>query len=258
MVNGRGVISLCPEPAFYGSLCLFFMCFSLLSYSKKQNLIIIPLLLFQIFALSQSATASAVLVLTSVIFTVIQILKFRLSYILYAGLFLAIAIPFYNTQMDNLEESRIGKITADFIEDPLMITKIDESIGVRFSGAVAPYLAAKHRYFLPMGMGNYKSFLKELYNQGLYRKFLNPYTMNEQDRLTGSINLILFQLGFVGLMFPIAIYLSYSNRLNEDKYLFSMLLLICLLFTQLQLMHSMIGFLLGFVIYKTRAEKAIA
>ena len=47
LLAGRGVVSLCPEPAFYGSLCLFFIVFSLISFTRKQNLILIPLLLIQ-------------------------------------------------------------------------------------------------------------------------------------------------------------------------------------------------------------------
>jgi len=252
MVHGRGVIALCPEPAFYGSLCLFFVIFSLLNYSKKQNYLIIPFLLFQLAFLSRSATAVAILGLSITIFTLIQICRLKVLYILSSCLILAIAIPFYQSQLQKLEETRIGQITADFIEDPLMVTQIDDSVGIRFAGAVSPFLALRYNNFMPMGIGHYREFLKKLYVSGKHRRFLNPTIVNGKERLGGSMNAVLFQLGIVGIILPLAIFLAFYGRLHEDKYLFSLILFSCLLFTQLQLMLSMIGFTIGYVLHKTR------
>lgn len=256
-LHGRGVISLTPEPAFYGSLFLFFLSFSVIQFSKRQNLFLVPLILFQLLAFSQSATALAILSISLVAFTIVQICRLKIVYILYASLLMAILIPLYNTQIEKLEETRMGSIAADFIQDPLKIAKVDASVGVRFSGAVAPYLAAKHHYMKPMGLGYYKSFLRNLYTQGKYRSFLNAEIVNEQDKLGGGINVALFQLGIVGIIFPIAILLIYWRRLREDNYLYSMILMCCLLFTQIQMIQAMIGFTFGFVLYKTRAEKKL-
>ncbi len=255
MLGGRGVISLCPEPAFYGSICLFFMIFSFLNFSKKENYILIPLLLAQQFLLGMSATAAAIFFLAFILFTAIQILKLRVRYITYTTLLLLIVVPYVKNTLAKLEETRIGKIANDFIEDPLMITHLDLSVGVRYVGAVAPFLSLQHEHFLPMGIGNYKSFLKKLYREGHHRSFLNADIANEEERLGGSLNVVLFQLGFLGLLFPIAIVLAFRRLMHRDAILFSVLLFFCLLFTQLQLMHSMIGFLIGFAIYKSNEKK---
>lgn len=254
-LHGRGVISLTPEPAFYGSLCLFFLSFSLINFSKKENLLLVPLILIQLLVFSQSATGLAIFSISLVAFTIIQICRLKIGYILYASLLLTILIPVYNSQIEKLEETRMGKIVADFVQDPLKICKVDASVGVRFSGAVTPYLAAKHHYMMPMGLGYYKEFLRNLYTQGKYRSFLNKEIVHEQDKLGGGINTALFQLGFAGILLPIAIFLIYWRRLQQDNYLYSMVLMCCLLFTQIQMIHAMIGFTFGYVLYKTRTEK---
>lgn len=258
MINGRGVVSLTPEPAFYGSICLFFMIFSVLNYSKKQNYIAIPLLLAQMIILSKSATSVAILSLSLIIFTVIQILRLRVKYIAYTAVILAILIPTFNSQLNELESTRAGKLAADFLRDPIQVTQVDLSVGVRLTGAVVPFLNAKYNNFRPMGLGHYKQFLSDLYVSGKCRKFLNPDIINEKDRVGGSMNMVLYQLGFLGLLFPVAIFLAFKARLRESKYLISCILFCCILFTQLQLMHSFIGFLLGFVMYKSRTDSAPA
>jgi len=256
LINGRGVVSLTTEPAFYGSVCLFFLIFSLLNYSKKANLIVIPLLLVQLTLLSKSATAIAILALSLLIFSTIQILKFNIKYVASAAVILAIAIPTFNAQLNKMESTRVGKLAAEFIRDPIKLTQLDESVGVRFAGATVPILNARYNGFRPMGLGHYKQFLSELYVSGKCRDFLNPLIINEKERLGGSMNLVLYQLGFLGLLFPIAVFLSFKGRLRESKYLFCCVLFCSILFTQLQLMQAFIGFLLGFVMYKSGTESS--
>jgi len=257
LLHGRGVVSLTTEPAFYGSTCLFFMAFSVLSYSKKQNLLVFPLLLAQMFFLSKSATALAIFFLALIVFVVIQLLRFRLNYLIVASISLLVMGPMINRQLESFGESRMGKLVSDFKENPELITQLDESVGVRLTGAIAPFLLAKERNMIPMGLGHYKPFLQDLYRSGKYRGLLNPTIVNDKDKLGGSLNMVLFQLGFIGLLMPLAMFLCFWRRLGDDAFLFSLVLFFCMLFTQLQLMHSMIGFLLGFVLYRSKDERTI-
>lgn len=256
LIHGRGVVSLCPEPAFYGSITLFFLAFSLLHFNREQNLIIAPLLVGQLLFLSMSATGVAILLLSLIVFAAVQILKLRLSYIIYAAIFFSISIPIYKAQIEELESTRMGKLAADFIKDPVAVTQLDDSVGIRFAGAVAPFLSAKHKRLTPMGIGNYKNFLSDLYSKGEHRNFLNPVIINQKEKLGGSLNMVLFQLGYFGILFPLAIYLTFRPKLSKQKYLFTCILFCCLLCTQLQLMHSFIGFFMGYVMYKTRVENS--
>ena len=60
LINGRGVVSLTSEPAFYGIMCLFFMVYSLLVYTRRQNWIAIPVLLIQLVGIAKSSTGLAI------------------------------------------------------------------------------------------------------------------------------------------------------------------------------------------------------
>ena len=250
MIGGRGVVSLCPEPAFYGTMCIFLMVFSLLNYSQRENMVTVPVLLFQLLFLSKSLTAVIILLLAVALFLVTQIFRFRMKYILITAMIVVIGI-FAGNHLIPDSDTRIGQLTESFIDDPLLITKVDASVGVRFTGAIAPYLSIKHNSFLPMGIGHYRSFLQRIYRKEEGRRFLTPVIVNEKETLGGGANMILYQLGFLGLLFPFAVYLAFKDAIAMSSLCkLSFLLFICILFTQIQLMHSMIGFIMAFAINK--------
>ena len=249
LFGGRGVLSLCPEPSFYGSMSIFFIIFSLLAYTKKQNLFVIPFQLVQILLLSKSSTAIAILGFALIIFSVIQIIKLRIRYIIVASLALAIAIPVVTQQLEKLEESRMGKVAQHFIDDPLKITQVDGSVGIRFAGTVAPFINMRYNNFMPMGLGRFEIFQADLYGKGRCRSFLNRAIIHHETRISGGINMALFQLGFLGLFLPIGIFLAFKKSMGTDTGLFAYILFTTILFTQIQMMHAMIGLIIGFAIF---------
>lgn len=254
LVGGRGAISLTPEPAFYGTICLFFMAFSLLTYNKKQNQIAIGILMLQILLFARSSTAMMILTIALFLFTIIQILRFKLKYVTITAVVLVITVPIVNRYLDELDETRMGQITTELITNPLLITQLDGSVGTRLTGAVSPFFAFKHNKLLPMGIGNYKYFLKDIYTRGYYRSFLTSEIINQKDRLGGSMNMVLFQLGILGLLMPLAIFLAFRRRLKESSVLFVFILFCTILFTQIQMMHSMIGFIIATALFTTRIK----
>ncbi len=255
MLGGRGVVSLCPEPAFYGSLCLFFCVFSLVQYPLKYNLVSLPILIFQLIFFSQSATSILVLIIAAMIFMALQIGRLRLKYVLAAGLILLSANVVYQKMEDSLANNRASVLITEIRKNPLLLAQLDVSAGVRITSSISPFLAAKHNAFLPMGMGNYKSFISKLYRSGEYPKLLSKYIVYEIGRLGGGINMVLFHLGFLGLLFPIAIYLSFKELFYKNKVLFGFIIFVVLLFTQIQLMQSMIGLILATVLYISRNKR---
>ena len=252
MLGGRGVVSLCPEPAFYGSLCLFFMVFSLIMYSPKQNILTIGLLAVQLILFAQSATSILVFLVACCVFLFIQLLKFRLNYILYTSVIVIMCIFSWARWQDELSQSRAGILIQEIAENPLLLAQADVSAGVRITSTVSPFLAVKHYWGLPMGWGTYKAFVRELNQSGDYPKLLNPYIVNEIGRLGGGINMILFHLGILGILFPLAIWLAFKKILTRRAVLFAFVLFILVLFTQIQLMQSMIGFIIASAIYLSR------
>lgn len=244
--GGRGVVSLCPEPAFYGSMCIFLMAFSLICFNKKQNYVTIPVLLFQILFLAQSATALAILGFSVLVFSIIQLLRLKFKYVMSMSMLILLLIPVYSNVSSKLDETRAGQIYNEFIEDPYLITRFDSSVGIRFTGSVAPFLALRYNHLLPSGIGHYKEFLSGLYESGKYRHFLTWYNIQEKDTLGGSVNMVIYQLGLIGLLLPVAIFLFFKRSMYKSSPgILAFLLFMCVLFTQIQLMHSMIGFIMA-------------
>lgn len=251
LFGGRGVVSLCPEPAFYGSMCLFLMVFSLLCYSARHNWLTIPLLLFQLVFLSRSSTAIVILLAALVFFLVFQMLTFKFRIIVNTLIVILLLIPIGGFVSASLEKSRFGELLDSFIDNPFLIAQVDQSVGIRFMGVVSPFLSFRHANGIPQGIGNYKAFLQKLYRAGKYRMVLSKDIVNEKVKLGGSINLVLFQLGLIGLIFPLAIILSFIRAIRNSGVMLAFLIFFTLLFTQIQLMHSMIGLIIGFAIYVT-------
>jgi len=256
LVGGRGVVSLFAEPAFYGSSCMFFMCFSLMQYSRKQNYIVMSLLIFQLVFLSRSATAIAIFLCAIGFFTLVQLLRFRLRYVIGAAVGILLSSMVITHYWSKIESTRAGELAAVFVENPLLITQIDGSVGIRFTGTMAPFLSMRHHYMKPQGLGYYIEFLTEFRSKGLYRNFLTINNTESKPRLSGSLNMVLYQLGFLGLLFPLAIYLAFRGQLREDAVLFAFILFLVTLMTQIQLMNGMIGFIIGTAIYRGKMVSA--
>ena len=251
LVGGRGVISLTTEPAFYGSTCLFLIVFSILNYSKKQNLIAIPLLLFQMVIIAKSSIAFAILAGSIMVFGLVMIIRLKWKYVSALALSLFCVIIFQSQILSYFEGTRTGRIIQNFAKDPLLIAEVDGSIAMRASNTFAPYFVIRHNYFMPMGYGRFLSLLTELSEEGRYRKLITKGTLDQRKRIVGGINMVLFQLGFLGLLLPLAIYLAFKRLLHREAVLFALILFITILFTQIQLMYSLIGLIIASAIYQS-------
>jgi len=252
LVGGRGVVALTTEPAFYGSTCLFFIIYSILNYSRKQTIFATILLLYQTIILAKSTVSIAILGLTILIFAVVQLLKLRLLYVSMLSMFMLILVLNSSRIIKTIETTRTGKVLTNFIKDPTLIAQIDASIAMRASNTFAPYFVIRHNNFLPMGYGRFLLLLRKLNSEGRYKAIITPETLDQRERIVGGLNMVLFQLGFLGLFFPLSIYLSFKRLLNRSAVMFAMILFVTTLFTQIQLMHSMIGLIIASAIFQSK------
>ena len=252
-IGGRGVTSLTNEPSFYGIHCLFLSILALLNFDKKQNFVLQPLLFFQLLFLAKTSTAIGLLIVSFFAFGMVQVFRRKVKYIIILAVIIAAGVISFNSVMRAFEDTRLGSLAQDFIEDPLMLTQVDQSASVRLTATFAPFIGIKENFFMPFGFGRYNSFVSDMYYQQKYRKLIIPYTLKNRDKIGGGINVILFHFGFLGLLFPLAVYYSFRNKIDEPKFLFSLILFILLL-TTIQLMNAMIGFIIGYVLYTTTHE----
>lgn len=255
LVGGRGVVSLTTEPAFYGSHCLFLIVFAILNYTKKQNVIVGIILLFQMIIMAKSSIGIAIFGASIIVFGLVMLLRLKVGYVLFFLMVISLTALFQNQILKSFEGTRSGKIMENFIKDPLIIAQVDGSIAMRVSNSFAPYFVLRHNYFLPMGYGRFLTFLKKLSGEGRYKKIITAETLNQRERIVGALNMVLFQLGFLGLIMPLAIYLAFKRLLYEDMAIFALILFYTLLFTQIQLMYSMIGLIIASAIYQSHLLK---
>ena len=255
LINGRGVVSLTSEPAFYGIMCLFFMVYSLLVYTRRQNWIAIPVLLIQLVGIAKSSTGLAIFLAGLGCFTVVQILRLKMTYVVAVGMALLVTIPMIRLAWSQVEGTRMGEMAEIFIENPLLLTQVDASVAVRFTASAAPFLAIRHHNFMPQGLGYYSEFLGDFYRRRMYKTFIRLSNVINKPRLAGAINLVLYQMGFVGLLFPFALFLAFKPLLKSDHHLFAFILFIVILLTVVPLMHSTIGFIIGTALYKSHQHR---
>ena len=250
LVGGRGVVSLTTEPAFYGSTCLFFIVYSILNYSKTQNIIACIFLLFQTLVLARSTVSVAILGLSIIIFGVVQLLMLRLVYVSFLAIIFIVLALNAQTIINSIETTRTGRVLATFIKDPAKVAQIDGSIAMRASNTFAPYFVIRHNNFLPMGYGRFLIMLRKLNSEGKYKAIITKETLRQRERIVGGLNMVLFQLGFLGLFLPLSIYLAFKPLLHKSAVMFALILFVTILFTQIQLMHAMIGFIIASAVFQ--------
>ena len=56
--------------------------------------------------------------------------------------------------------------------------------------------------------------LRKLNSEGKYKAIITKETLRQRERIVGGLNMVLFQLGFLGLFLPLSIYLAMSHTLS--------------------------------------------
>ncbi len=242
---GRGIVSLATEPAFYGSMCVFFVIIALINLRPHQAAIIGIIQVFQIVFLARSATALAILLVGCVLFVILSLLLFRFKPIVLTAVFAVMSIPVFFFVSQQMAETRIGKLIKFASENPAIFITADESVGMRFAFAYIPIYALADKKLKPSGYGTYGAYLSQLYTQQKLRGFLTPHIVHYHKRIGGGINMAIFHFGGLGLLFPLAVFLAFKKHLRSTHGLLAFAILFCVLMTQIQLMNGIIGFILG-------------
>ena len=245
LIAGRGVNALTSEPAYYGSMCLFFIIFAIVNYRPKFVLMVSPIILLQLVLLARTATAVGILLLSCAVFTAYLLFRFRIKVVLTVALLALTSIVAFNRYKTVMQDSRLVGIIETVAENPLLITELDQSASIRITNTLSPYISIWHNKFMPQGFGNYIPFVKHLYYEHNFRRLINARLFMRYDRITGSLSLVLFHMGFIGLLFLYAIYLGFKPLLDNSAVIFAFILFLLIISTQIPLMNAMIAFIIG-------------
>lgn len=254
--ESRGVTSLATEPSQYGIICLFLMAIGLLNFPFKKVWWVVLLAFIQLLLLAQSATSLLALVVGLGGFIGVKLLLFNRRALVYAMAIVMMGYVTYQLTYETLKEQRVYTLATELAENPELFIVADGSVSERFMFVYFSFKGMVDNHFLPRGYNQFNSYMQEEINkprEGI-TKMLLSYTRDDYSRILCGMGSVFFQLGALGLGILFGIIACFRRRIFEDKFLFSLMLTISILFTAFALMTAILGFLLGNAMYLSRRQ----
>lgn len=252
----RGVTSIATEPSQYGSISILLCVIALLNYPIRKVWWIYLLNIVNLILLSQSATATLVLLASIIVFLVVKLLLFDRSAFRYAFVALAIGLVTFQLTHKVIQEQRIYKLGVKLAENPVLFLAADGSVSERFMFVYYPFKGMLTNNLLPRGYDNFNAYM-----QGEFKKprteiesLLLSYKRYNYTRILSGTGSVIYQLGLLGFLLPIAIVMCFRHKALQNKYLFTCIALNLLLLTAFPIMTSIVGFTLGNSLYLTKTR----
>ncbi|MDA9031557.1 hypothetical protein N9I31_06965 [Candidatus Pseudothioglobus singularis] len=242
--GGRGVTSLCPEPTFYGIVCLFLILLFLTLDIKNKNLFIC-LLVFQILFISKS---TMVILLLLIFWFYYAIFKLNAKLFLLLFMFLIIAMVIFITLDSSYYETRVLHLFNKLITNPESLIN-DGSINSRLGDVYFPIMGFIDNFGMPHGFGSFSNYqATELLKQDIFLHKAMP-----NDRIMSFYGGILFELGVIGLLIPISysIILLRAYKKNIKNFLVFFFFLNTILFTAVPASLPLVGIYIAALLYRS-------
>jgi hypothetical protein len=246
--NRRGVVSLAPEPTYYGSIILLFLIIYLINFYDKKDYKLLFSLFIQLFILSQSSTSIIVLITSLIIFFLFFIFKLKLKSFLYIFtiLFIILIIVFFLTPL--YSHTRFYSIAQILISNPKLIF-LDQSISERFNAIYFTIQSLMDNFGIPNGYNTYQNYILLKSNIPDLRIYFLNFKIENYSRILSGYGMGFFELGLFGLLIPITIFFSLKNYLKLTPFFFAFILFNFILFTAMSLNNATILFIIGNMLY---------
>ena len=260
--QGRGVVSLAPEPSHFGIQCLMFFILSYLNKPKDKLGLLLPMIGIGFFAKSSF----------SLFIVAIFILNYLVIYFSFKSLFVTLFLFFAGYYYIEFFQrgSRLFVLAHFFIKNPLGLFFLDLSATTRFLNIYFALRGFVENYFLPRGfILNWQPYI-----ESSFHVFLDLFTKHttfplvmiyaiqkdiaDDPRIFGGLSPALFELGFIGLFIPLAIIIIMYNfsKGNFRKFCYLSLVAITLSLV-IPLSTTLFSFILGFCLYKSTLKETI-
>lgn len=262
---GRGVASLSPEPTYYGTMLLLFLVVYLLNYADRKDKKILYFIIFQFFVLAISTTAIAMIILAFGVYFLLTLTKSTLQSIMKIVLYMMIGAMAIILISPLFEGTRFYNAAELAYQNPRLML-LDGSMMERFNAAYFPILSLSEQYGLPKGFSTFKEYMFIKKDSGLYDDLFlyayNPSSVYEgydkslagYDRILSGYGMGFFELGFIGLLIPVAIFLSIRKLLKSRIVLFAFVIFNIVLLSAMSLNNALILFILGNMFYLTSKQ----
>lgn len=249
----RGVTSLTVEPTFYGLVCLFLiMIFISLDIENKKKYIF--LLLAQIIFLSQS-TMTILLLLIYFFYYILFNLNIKLILIAFISIISVITV-ITKTQIIE-QDMRFFILLEILISNPSKILILDQSVNFRLADIYFSLKGFIDNNMLPNGFGVYQQYLSYEISQ---QSFFNGGSgwVTGSNRISSFYGGILFELGFIGILIPLAYFSIILNAYRHDlnNFLLNIFFINTLMFTAIPLSFTFVGIYMGTLLFKYKISSS--
>lgn len=209
-VAGRGVVSLSTEPAHYGEHCAIL--FLLIQHratrgwlSRSDAKLLQVMLAVQVIFFARSALA--VLLLAAVVAAGIvmrhRAAPLRLLVVLSGMVGATVAAVAFATTTLGIELGRLWDVALALGSDPLVFFRLDGSANDRLLSVVGPFWAAMRSGFVPYGFYAWDGFVAQVVGPSS-----DFFWVLDGGRIMSGYGAAVFELGFMGLVIPVAITLA--------------------------------------------------
>ena len=230
----RGVTSLAVEPTYFATVIIFILMVAYLTSSLSRRVIFKCIIC--ILVLASSATGLGLLIIGAILHELNH--SSKKSFLL-LGL-----LSIFTYALITYSDMRIGVLMRLFISDPISILT-DESANARINSFIYPIVLSMQNYFIPYGIGNYRSnviadisFLSEHASPYFYWILTN--------KIMSGFGQMIYELGFICLVYVYAMYRVAKRNLNSvrEASLFTIFFFI-VLSTAVPLAFPLVGVMYG-------------
>ena len=252
--KGRGVVSLSPEPTYYGSVIILFLIVYFLNFTARKDYKLLAILMIQLLVLSISSTAILVLLVATGLYFVFVFVNLPIKKILLI-LAVSVAVMFSIFFISPLfSGSRAYKLVSIVLSKPELIL-LDESIAERFNAIYFSIGSLFDNYGIPNGYNTYTNYILKQSQDPDNAKFFFNFKIANYGRILSGFGIGIFELGIFGLLIPLLIFASIWRCLKNYSVLFAYILFNLILFTAMSLNNSLILFIIGNMIYLSYLKK---
>lgn len=244
--QGRGVIGLSNEPSFYGAMCLLFMIIALLNFPMKKINLLLFLCLVQLLMFAKSSMALLTLIIS---LGVLVVTSLNIRLFIGAGIVTLLAAGIIINTKESWENTRMYNLGNKLIDNPALFIAADQSVNARFINTLLPIKSLVDNNLKPGGYGQFMNYVNNLELSPEYEILLKYREALPSDgakaRIKSGFGAPFFELGGIGLLVPIAIFLAFSALLKEPKTRFAYILYNLLLFSAVVFNTATLGFIIG-------------
>jgi hypothetical protein len=253
--TGRGVLSLAPEPTYYGIICILLLIIGHLNFESNKLLYRIDLiLLIQVIFLAKSSLSIMILFGSVLFYCLVIFLKQKivnkLKTIFVLSLLLLVTYYLLLTLIAGENSSRVISLLRLLFESPSLFLVLDESVNERFIHLFFPIYGFITNIGFPHFYNEFGNYLSEIIVEGKFDNYFIDYDSSKVTRIMSGIGSGLFELG---IFFIPVLYVLIKNSLlviqKNNNLIFVIILFYSILLNAMPLSNALVGFIIGNLIY---------